>query len=66
MGEQIDFIADTSAIIGVLRRDAVVEEKISGKNFAITFVTLAELSLGVLKAARWADRRRSGSSCGRN
>ena len=52
MGEQIDFIADTSAIIGVLRRDAVVEEKISGKNFAITFVTLAELSLGVLKAAR--------------
>ena len=52
MAGRIDFIADTSAIIGVLRRDAAVEEKISGKNFAITFVTLAELSLGVLKAAR--------------
>lgn len=48
----IDFIADTSAIIGVLRRDAAIEEKIRGKEFAITFVTLAELSLGVLKAAR--------------
>ena len=52
MAEQIDFIADTSAIIGVLRRDAVVERKISGNHFAITFITLAELSLGVLKAAR--------------
>ena len=52
MAEQIDFIADTSAIIGVLRRQAEVEEKVRGKNFAITFVTLAELSLGVLKAAR--------------
>lgn len=52
MAEKIDFIADTSAIIGVLRRDAGIEEKIRGKEFAITFVTLAELSLGVLKAAR--------------
>jgi predicted nucleic acid-binding protein len=52
MGARIDFIADTSAIIGFLRRDAVVEEKIRDKEFAITFVTLAELSLGVLKAAR--------------
>ncbi len=48
----IDCIADTSAIIGVLRRDAAIEQKISGKRFAITFVTLAELSLGVLKATR--------------
>ncbi len=42
----IDCIADTSAIIGVLRRDAAIEQKISGKRFTITFVTLAELSLG--------------------
>ncbi|MBA2436218.1 MAG: PIN domain-containing protein [Chthoniobacterales bacterium] len=52
MAGKIEFIADTSAIIGVLRRDAAIEEKILGKEFAITFVTLAELSLGVLKAAR--------------
>ena len=52
MAGSIDFIADTSAIIGVLRREAAVEQKIFGKNFAITFVTLAELSLGVLKSAR--------------
>ena len=50
--ERIDFIADTSAIIGVLRGDAAVEEIVAGKTFAITFVTLAELSLGVLKSAR--------------
>ena len=36
MPERIDFIADTSAIIGVLRRDGEVERKISGKNFAST------------------------------
>ena len=50
-GGTIDFIADTSAIIGLLRRDPQVEQKVSGKTFAITFVTLAELSLGVLKSA---------------
>ena len=49
-GTRIDFIADTSAIIGLLRHDSRVEEKVQGKHFAITFVTLAELSLGVLKA----------------
>ena len=52
MAADVEFIADTSAIIGLLRRDAVVEEKIRDKKFAITFVTLAEPSLGVLKAAR--------------
>lgn len=61
MAERIDFIADTSAVIGLLRRDAAVERAINGKRFAITFVTLAELSLGVLKAARpnaaWARVR---------
>ena len=46
MATHIDFIADTSAIIGLLRRDAVMEEKVRDKEFAITFVTLAELSLG--------------------
>lgn len=52
MAERLDFIADTSALIGVLRRDAAAEAAVAGKSFAITFVTLAELSLGVLKAAR--------------
>jgi tRNA(fMet)-specific endonuclease VapC len=49
-GAGVDFIADTSAIIGLLRRDPRVEEKVEGKNFAITFVTAAEIFLGVLKA----------------
>jgi predicted nucleic acid-binding protein len=61
MPDEIDFIADTSAIIALLRRDSAVEQIFTGKNFAITFVTLAELSLGVLKAARpeaaWARIR---------
>lgn len=48
----IDVIADTSAIVGLLRGDKQVEETVSGKSFAITFVTLAELSLGVLKATK--------------
>ena len=49
-GQRLDFVADTSAIIRLLRGDAQVEEKVRGKFFAITFVTLAELSVGVLKA----------------
>jgi predicted nucleic acid-binding protein len=52
MPAKINIIADTSAIIGLLRRDSTVEQTVDDKNFAITFVTLAELSLGVLKAAR--------------
>jgi predicted nucleic acid-binding protein len=52
MPAKIDIIADTSAIIGLLRRDSTVEQAVDDKHFAITFVTLAELSLGVLKAAR--------------
>lgn len=51
-GERIDFIADTSAIIGLLRGDSRVVEKVHDKRFAITFVTLAELNLGVLKARK--------------
>jgi predicted nucleic acid-binding protein len=51
-GGAIDCIADTSAIIGLLRGDPRVEQQVSGRSFAITFITLAELSLGVLKAAR--------------
>ena len=61
MPDEIDFIADTSAIIALLRRDPAVEQVFTSKNYAITFVTLAELSLGVLKAARpdaaWARIR---------
>jgi tRNA(fMet)-specific endonuclease VapC len=60
-GGRIDFIADTSAIIGLLRGDPRIEPKVSGKNFAITFITLAELSLGVLKSnkrdAAWTSIR---------
>ena len=61
MSGEIDFIADTSAIVALLRRDPAVEQIFTGKKFAITFVTLAELSLGVLKATRpgaaWARIR---------
>jgi len=46
----IDFIADTSALVRHLRKDRSVEPFFTGKRFAITFVTLAELSVGVLKA----------------
>jgi predicted nucleic acid-binding protein len=49
-GQDIDFIADTSAIIRLCRRDEKVAEQIHGKTFAITFVTMAELSVGVLKS----------------
>ena len=49
---RIDFIADTSVIVGLLRGDSQMEQAISDKNFAVTFVTLAELSLGVLKSAK--------------
>jgi predicted nucleic acid-binding protein len=48
--EEIDFIADTSAIVGLLRHDSKVESQVHEKTFAITFVTLAELNLGVLKS----------------
>jgi predicted nucleic acid-binding protein len=48
---RIDFIADTSAIICLCRRrDPPVEEFVKGKNVAITFVTMAELTYGALKA----------------
>lgn len=61
MPEQIDFVADTSAVVGLLRRDPTVDQAFGDKSFAIAFVTLAELSLGVLKAARpdaaWARIR---------
>ena len=60
-GHPIDFVADTSVLIGVLRGDARVREKVHEKSFAITFVTLAELNLGVLKSkkreAAWAAVR---------
>ena len=46
----IDLIADTSAVVRRLRKDASVEPFFARKRFAITFVTLAELSVGVLKS----------------
>jgi predicted nucleic acid-binding protein len=49
-GARFDFIADTSAVIRLLRRDSLVEGRVRGKNFAVTFVTIAELDLGILKA----------------
>jgi predicted nucleic acid-binding protein len=48
-GARPDSIADTSAVILLSRRDAEAERRLEGKNFAITFVTLAELHLGILK-----------------
>jgi predicted nucleic acid-binding protein len=62
-GGAIDCIADTSAIIGLLRGDPRVEQQVSGRSFAITFITLAELSLGVLKAARAARRPMCSAGC---
>jgi tRNA(fMet)-specific endonuclease VapC len=50
-GERIDFVADTTAIIRLCRRDPLVQQKIQDNIFAITFVTMAELSVGVLKAS---------------
>jgi predicted nucleic acid-binding protein len=49
-GPRPDFIADTSAIIQLLRRDPQVERNVEGKKLGITFVTFAELNLGILKA----------------
>jgi tRNA(fMet)-specific endonuclease VapC len=51
-GGQIDCIADTSVIVGLLRKNPQIERNMDGKNFAITYVTLAELSLGVLKSSK--------------
>jgi predicted nucleic acid-binding protein len=47
---QPDFIADTTAVVRRLRRDPSVEPFFADKHFAIAFVTLAELSVGVLKS----------------
>jgi len=49
-GPKIDFIADTSAIIRLCRGDEKVAKLVHGKTFATTFVTMAELSVGVLKS----------------
>ncbi len=48
----IDCIADTSALVGLSRRDSKTVQVLSDRNFAITFVTLAELSLGTLKSPK--------------
>jgi len=43
-GGPIDCIADTGVIIGLLRDDPWIKQQISDRSFAITFITLAELS----------------------
>ena len=53
-GIQLDFVADSSAIICFVRGDSEVKETLRGKRFAITFVTMAELSYGALKAVNKA------------
>jgi predicted nucleic acid-binding protein len=45
-----DFLADTSAIVLLLRRNPEVQRRVEGKSIAVTFVTIAELNLGILKA----------------
>ena len=49
-GQSIEFIADTSAIIQLCRGDSKLTEQVGAKFFAITFVTMAELAVGVLKS----------------
>jgi tRNA(fMet)-specific endonuclease VapC len=49
-GHRIEYVADTSFIIGLMRKRPAIIEVAKGKHFAITFVTMAELSLGALKA----------------
>lgn len=51
-GKRPDFVADTSAIIRLCRRDPRVEQIVQGKVFAISFVTMAELLVGVFKAEK--------------
>src|SRR5271157_216669 len=34
-----------------IRRDSLAERNLKGKNFAVTFVTVPELDLGILKAS---------------
>ena len=47
---ELDFIADTSAIVRRLRKDPAVEPYFAGKRFAITHVTVGELAVGALKS----------------
>lgn len=58
-GNRIDFVADTSAIVLLARHDPQVQAKFKDKIFAVSFVTMAELTLGVLKSekreAAWAQ-----------
>lgn len=49
-GAPPDSIANTSAVILLSRHDMQAERTLQAKNFGITFVTLAELYFGSLKA----------------
>jgi len=48
----LDYLADTSAIVLLLRQDTKAQQLLSGKQLGIAFVTLAELTVGALKARR--------------
>lgn len=52
---RLDFIADTSAVARLIREDPAVLPFFWAKKFAITYVTLAELSLGAMNAPRSPD-----------
>jgi tRNA(fMet)-specific endonuclease VapC len=52
--KHLDFVADSSAIICFCRGDSPVKEMLKDKQFAITFVTMAEISHGALKATNKA------------
>ena len=48
----VDSIADTSAIVKILRSDPSIVASLRDRQFAVTFVTLAELHVGALKSNR--------------
>jgi tRNA(fMet)-specific endonuclease VapC len=52
---RLDFIADTSAVARLIREDPSVLPFFTAKKFAITYVTLAELSVGAMIAPRSPD-----------
>ena len=51
-------IADTSAVIRLVRRDSRTMAVMGDRRFAITFVTVAELYLGTLKTTNPDDARK--------
>ena len=50
-GVRIDCIADTSAVVRLIRGDRTAMAAVDGRSFATTFVTAAELHVGILKSS---------------